>query len=427
MSVENNIYTIKQHTNRKSDMDLTKRYHKIEDIEFKGKKYTVVADFRKNQAYYVFELNSERKNRVGIIDYDDFDKIKTIKNSFFMTSKRYIYHKHKRNKKTICTYLHNIVMEHTPQQRGTSGFTCDHLNRITRDNRKENIRLVTQSEQEHNKDDKKRKFDYSTINIDKDQLITGVSYAPPTVSGKGGNRFILEIRLTKAVKNTETSEFINGKLTIKDKKYYEFEYDGTRSTKLRETVKYELMKKYIRTLYEVDPIVVRNSSLKNYFLCDENIYRKASTLQEEFYDIIETAGYCEDRVELKDKSVRLEPDCIGDSYYDNPNDLFTDNETKIINYFDPYRMDGIKGIETFYKNYYFILKEMGLYGLRNNVSCLDNREFVIDKLITGNKQKTFKFEINGAKPFRKGTKDIHRTWMEAYKKACEFLEQCLNR
>ncbi len=78
-----------------------------------------------------------------VVDADDYDKIKNLTwmltNTYIATSKMIDWKKY-------TTYIHQFVMNH----KFDGKIYVDHINRIHLDNRKVNLRLATQSEQNMN-------------------------------------------------------------------------------------------------------------------------------------------------------------------------------------------------------------------------------------------------------------------------------------
>ena len=90
-----------------------------------------------------------------VIDEDDFEKVKT-RQWYTVSSGKYIGSTISIEGKRKTLYLHNVVMNKLTFEGKGSKETVDHINRIGHDNRKENLRLVTQSQQNINQSQKKR-------------------------------------------------------------------------------------------------------------------------------------------------------------------------------------------------------------------------------------------------------------------------------
>jgi hypothetical protein len=91
------------------------------------------------------------------IDKDDLEKVKT-RNWHLVTGGKYVGADIKIEGKAKCLYLHNFVMNKLDFPGKGAKQSIDHINRNGLDNRKENLRLVTQTEQNLNQKKKERKI-----------------------------------------------------------------------------------------------------------------------------------------------------------------------------------------------------------------------------------------------------------------------------
>ena len=89
-----------------------------------------------------------------IIDKDDYDKVSS--RAWHLISKNYISSAYIHESKRKELYLHNFVMNRNEFPGKGATETVDHINRNGLDNRKENLRLINQSEQNINKNKKDR-------------------------------------------------------------------------------------------------------------------------------------------------------------------------------------------------------------------------------------------------------------------------------
>ena len=105
-------------------------------VLYNNKKY-VVGKVKYNDTYNKF-----------VIDEDDFPKIKDY--SWYTFSNSYIGHTIPVDSTRRVLYLHNMIMNRLGFPGKGSKESVDHINRIGFDNRKENLRIITQSEQNIN-------------------------------------------------------------------------------------------------------------------------------------------------------------------------------------------------------------------------------------------------------------------------------------
>jgi len=144
-----------------------------------------------DKKYVVFKLKTNFIHcNLCVVDFDDFNKIKNLKwdcvNGYAASELKI-----KGNKcyKSIATlYLHNFVMGKLTFEGKGQTTTIDHINRNPIDNRKENLHLINQSEQNLNQNKKQRQLilpEHSHIKIN--DIPRGVSYVP--VFKNHGNGF----------------------------------------------------------------------------------------------------------------------------------------------------------------------------------------------------------------------------------------------
>jgi len=106
-----------------------------------------------------------------IVDYEDYNKIKKIK--WFFCINTYIASSKMENSVKIHTYLHRFIMNAVFENNNY----VDHINRIHQDNRKENLRIATQTEQNYNQKKKTRNVKLPKgCGINPDDIPTYIGY-----------------------------------------------------------------------------------------------------------------------------------------------------------------------------------------------------------------------------------------------------------
>jgi len=148
-------------------------------VTYNGMNYTVVT-IQHNGQYIK-----------AIIDRDDFPKIKD--SNWHSTSNSYLSHTHRVDGKQKALYLHNVVMGRLDHIGKGSAETVDHINRNGLDNRKENLRLVTQTEQNLNQKRKGRKVELpEDSGLAAEDLPKHIWYIKP--NGHHGERFGIDLK-----------------------------------------------------------------------------------------------------------------------------------------------------------------------------------------------------------------------------------------
>jgi hypothetical protein len=151
--------------------------------------------------YVVGSLVSKGKPVNFVFDKEDFDKIKD--KSWHLTTDTYISHGVTVDGKRKALYLHNLVMDRLEHTGKGSTESIDHINRNGLDNRKENLRLITQTEQNLNQKRKGR-----TIELPPDSGVK-VEEIPKHIwyikaNGHHGDRFGIDLK-TEDIKWKTTS------------------------------------------------------------------------------------------------------------------------------------------------------------------------------------------------------------------------------
>ncbi len=168
---------------------------KYQHIEYNKQKFTVCEIQFKPTDNLI-------QNKLFIINTEDFDKIKD--REWHYNAGGYISSTQYDNNKKKELYLHNLIMNKLTFDGKGQLESIDHNNRIGLDNRKQNLHLITQSEQNLNQKKKTRK----NIILPDDCGITAEEI-PKTVwlqkaQGAHGSRFVVEIKGFDLTVNYET-------------------------------------------------------------------------------------------------------------------------------------------------------------------------------------------------------------------------------
>jgi hypothetical protein len=175
-----------------------------------------------NKEYTVGTLTSKDEKVSFIFDTNDFDKVDG--KSWHRASNAYISHGIMIDDKKKEYYLHNLVMNLSDFPGKGSKVTVDHINRIGFDNRKENLRVITQSEQNLNQSKRSRKVELpEDSELLADDIPKHIWYVK--ANGNHGDRFAIEFKTENVTWKTTSSKnvLLKDKLqTAKDKlqEYY---------------------------------------------------------------------------------------------------------------------------------------------------------------------------------------------------------------
>jgi hypothetical protein len=160
--------------------------------------------------YTIMKVKYNNEYIKAVIDTEDFIKIKDY--NWHYTANSYISHTIRVDGKQKALYLHNIVMNQLEHPGKGSRQSIDHINRNGLDNRKENLRLITQSEQNINQKQKERRIELpvdSEISID--DIPKHIWYIKS--NGSHGDRFGIDLK-TENIKWKTTSA---KNISLKDK------------------------------------------------------------------------------------------------------------------------------------------------------------------------------------------------------------------
>jgi len=159
----------------------------------KGDKKRVPISYRHidhNSSHYtvgtIVRLNGDKYDFV--IDFEDFEKIKDYK---WHIVSGYIGSDIINDNKAKALYLHNVIMDKLTFDGKGQKETVDHINRNPMDNRKCNLRILTQGNQNMNQKKKPRKFEYPPeYNLNPEDLPKNITYV--AARGNHGDGFCVE-------------------------------------------------------------------------------------------------------------------------------------------------------------------------------------------------------------------------------------------
>lgn len=159
-----------------------------------------------NKEYVVGKVPFKNTYLLFVIDKEDFDKVDGY--SWHKSSNNYISQGVIIDGKKKEFYLHNLVLNIFDFPGKGSKESIDHINRIGLDNRKENLRIITQSEQNINQSQKKRK-----VELPEDSGLT-VEDIPRHIwyvkaNGSHGDRFAIELKTENICWKTTASKNVS--------------------------------------------------------------------------------------------------------------------------------------------------------------------------------------------------------------------------
>jgi len=158
--------------------------------------------------YTVMKIKHNDGYVYGLIDKDDYAKIHEY--SWHYTAHQYISQSVCVDGKHKSLYLHNIVMDRLEHPGKGATETIDHINRNGLDNRKENLRLISQTEQNLNQKRKGRTAILPT-GLKAEDIPKHIWYIKP--NGHHGERFGIDFK-TENIKWKTTS---STKISLEDK------------------------------------------------------------------------------------------------------------------------------------------------------------------------------------------------------------------
>jgi hypothetical protein len=171
-------------------------------------KYTNVSYLNKD--YVVGTVPFKNEYLKFVIDKEDFDKVDGY--SWHKSSNNYISQGVIIDGKKKEFYLHNLVLNILDFPGKGSKESVDHINRIGLDNRKENLRIITQSQQNLNQSKRRRRIELpEDSGLTPDDIPKHIWYVK--ANGNHGDRFAIEFKTENITWKTTSSKNI----LLKDK------------------------------------------------------------------------------------------------------------------------------------------------------------------------------------------------------------------
>ncbi len=145
----------------------------------------------KYKNYYVCEtIKQDGSNSHFIIDSEDYDKVKD--RSWHCMTNGYVGSHYKTEGVHKTLYMHNLIMHRLTFDGKGATESVDHINGIGTDNRKANLRVCSQSQQNRNTSNRVRTTEKLPASIDPSTIPRNIWYIP--ASGSHGDRFAVEIK-----------------------------------------------------------------------------------------------------------------------------------------------------------------------------------------------------------------------------------------
>ena len=171
-------------------------------------KYTNISYLNKD--YVVGAVSFKNEYLKFVIDKEDFDKVDGY--SWHKSSNNYISQGVIINGKKKEFYLHNLVLNIFDFPGKGSKESVDHINRIGLDNRKENLRVITQSEQNLNQSKRNRRIELpEDSGLTTNDIPKHIWYVK--ANGNHGDRFAIEFKTENITWKTTSSKNV----LLKDK------------------------------------------------------------------------------------------------------------------------------------------------------------------------------------------------------------------
>lgn len=162
-----------------------------------------------SKEYVVGTVKYNGEDIYFVFDRDDYEKVN--ERAWHVSSGSYIgstfyTNDDVKNKKEL--YIHNLVMGHLDFPGKGAKETIDHINRIGFDNRKENLRIITQSEQNMNQTKRERNITLPEgCEINPVDIPRHIWYIK--ANGAHGDRFAIEFKSENLCWKTTSSKKVS--------------------------------------------------------------------------------------------------------------------------------------------------------------------------------------------------------------------------
>ena len=159
-----------------------------------------------NNQYIVGTITSTKGLIKFVFDKDDEEKVK--KYSWHILSSGYIASYYSHGERRLQLLLHNLIMNRIIFPGKGAEETVDHINRNPLDNRKENLRILNQTNQNINQKQKKRDVELPEgCGILPDEIPKHVWYV--RANGLHGERFAIEFKTENILWKTTSSKKVS--------------------------------------------------------------------------------------------------------------------------------------------------------------------------------------------------------------------------
>jgi hypothetical protein len=236
----------------------------------------------KKKGYIVCLVEYNGEKHLFVFDKKNQEKVFGKPWHYKKGRKGYIAHQYFKNNKTKTLYLHNFLMNFTPNGMG-SKITVDHINRVPLDNREANLRLADKYEQIQNQGKRKKKNDSNKV-------LKDAGIEPDDIP--------------KFISLNKHKEDYNFMIAI-DNVYY---YCSSTSSSTSLKCKLEQAKRYLRLLYDDQPEIFDGMSL-----CGE-LTKKGLKLRKSYNKILKLSGFPDIEKYLVQTKFKTFEECVKENF-----------------------------------------------------------------------------------------------------------------